>query len=207
MGHKLRSASLCIAVFAIVGVVGASTAVAAQFTASLYPATATGSAAQGEGAFTTEAGSFECAAHFEGSFSAASSTLAVAPQYTKCQAFGYLTATVTPEGCTYVLQATEGSAGVYNNHVDISCASGKSIKIEAGTCKVEIKGQTGLTKVRTTNSGSSIMVRPEITGIGYTVTADGFGCPFAGTGNKSGGTITGELLASRVGGGSISVSG
>ncbi len=81
------------------------------------------------------------------------------------------------------------------------------MKITASTCSAEVKGQTGLTTVKTTNSGSGILFTWEISKIAYTVTNDGFLCPFNGTGSKTDGQLTGQVTMSRVGGGSISVSG
>ena len=52
-----------------------------------------------------------------------------------------------------------------------------------------------------------MLVKPAVEKIAYTVTQDGFLCPFGGTGNKTDGKYTGEVTLSRVGGGSIAVSG
>jgi hypothetical protein len=190
-----------VAVLALTAVM-ASAASAASYTASAYPATATGSNTKGSEVFTTEGGKVECDSHFQGSLSAASSTLTVTPKYTGCEAFGFLEATVSFESCDYLFHATSTSSTT----VDVVCPAGQSVKITAGTCKVEIKAQTGLKSVGTTNSGSSVIAKPNVTGIAYTVTQDGFLCPFGGTGNKTGATYTGEVTLSRVGGGSISVS-
>jgi hypothetical protein len=180
----------------------ASAASAASYTASAYPATIRGSHPAWDAVLTTEGGKVECATDWEGTLSAGSSTLTLRPNFWGCSAFGYLEATMNAEGCTYLFHATS----TFSSTIDVVCPAGQSIKITAGSCKVEIKGQTGLKSVGTTNSGSSVIAKPNVTGIAYTVTQDGFLCPFSGTGNKTGATYVGEFTLSRVFGGSISVS-
>jgi lysophospholipase L1-like esterase len=68
-----------------------------------------------------------------------------------------------------------------------------------------VKAQTGLTTVKTTNSGSSVTVQFELETVAYTVTQDGFLCSFKGTGNKTDGKYSSDVTMSRVGGGSVSV--
>ena len=209
MIRNLKVLGLAIAaVMAMSAMMASAASAVPQFTASAYPATVTGSNTKGSEVFTTEGGKVECDSHFVShSLSGASSTLTVTPTYTNCEAWG-LPATVQTEGCTYVLHATEKvSSGVYNNHVDIVCPSGKSIKITTTICIVEVKGQNGLTTVKTTNSGGSVTVEPNVSSVAYTVTADRWACPFGGTGNKTDGKYTGHVVVSRVGGGSIEVSG
>jgi hypothetical protein len=204
----IRKLKLFGAVLGAVIATGALTASAAiaipQFTASSYPAQTT---ATGIAFLNTEAGWTECDVHVLGhSISASSSTHTLTKTYSNCVAFGFLNATVNTEGCAYVLHATEQvSGGVYNHHVDVVCPAGKSIKIEASTCKAEVKAQNNRTTVTTTNSGGSVTVQPNVK-LDMVVTQDGFGCPFGGTGTKSV-TEQGHVLSSRVGGGTISVSG
>jgi hypothetical protein len=212
MIRNLKVLGLAITAVLAIGAMMASAATAAEFTASEYPAQITGSNTKGSEVFSTEGGDVECNSHFiSASQNAASSTLTVTPAYTSCEAFGFLSATVNTEGCTYVFHATEGSAGVYKSHVDVNCPAGQSIKVTASTCKAEIKAQTGLTTVKTTNitegaDAGKVTVQPEVSSIAYTVTQDGFLCPFGGTGNKNDGTYTGDVVVSRIGGGSVSVS-
>jgi len=212
MIRNLKVLGLAIAaVMAMSAMMASAASAVPQFTASAYPATVTGSNTKGSEVFTTEGGKVECDSHFVShSLAAASSTLTVTPTYTNCEAFG-LNATVNTEGCTYVFHATEKvSTGVYNNHVDVVCPTGKSIKIVAGggLCRAEIKGQNGLTTVKTTNvAGGGVTVEPNVSSVAYTVTTDSFGCPFSGTGNKTDGKYTGHVVVTRVGGGSVSVSG
>jgi len=191
----------------VASAIAAPTALAVpQFTASAYPATATGSNTAGNESFTTEAGTVQCDSHFVGTLSEASSTFTDTPTYSNCVAFGFLSATINTEGCTFTKHITiKISLGVFSASLTIGCPAGKSIKIVSGTCKAEIKSQN-LESIKLTNSGSSITVQPNVTNIAITVTQDGFGCPFNGTGNKTG-SYHGDLLMSRVGGGSISASG
>jgi hypothetical protein len=201
MTRNLKVLALAVGAVLALTAMMVSAASAASYTASAYPATATGSNTKGSEVFTVEHGKVECDSHFEGSLSAASSTLTVKPKYTSCEALGFLEGTVNMEGCDYLFHATSTTSST----VDVVCTSG-SIKITAGTCRFEVKGQTGLKSVGTTNSGGSVIAKPNVSGIAYTVTQDGFLCPFTGTGNKTGATYTGEVTLSRVGGGSVSVS-
>ena len=123
----------------------------------------------------------------------------------------FLTATVDPEGCTFPVQATEEVASdEFKGLLDVSCPAGKSIKIIASTCAAEVKAQSGLATVALTNDPSAspaanLTFAPAITGIAYTVTKDGFLCPFGGAGNKTGATLDANtaitLNADLVGGG------
>ena len=163
MNQMLRATGLAV----LVGVVVASAAASAQatikFEASAYSATFTGATELGGETFSTEAGKVECKGHLEGKLTAASTTATITPTYTNCKAFGFGEATVTTTGCTYVLHTTEKvSSGVYRHLMNISCESGKAILISAVTCKTEVKGQTGLKSVRTTNSGSNNTMQPQV---------------------------------------------
>jgi hypothetical protein len=209
MIRNLKSLGLAlVAVLAMSAFVASAASAAPEFTASAYPATSTGSNTKGSEAFTLDGTSVLCDSHFvSNKLEAANSTLTVSPTYTNCEAFGFISADVTVEGCTYVFHATElVSAGVYNHHVDVVCPTGKSIKIEAGTCVAEVKAQTNRTTVKTTNlKDGTVTVEPNVS-VSTTVTNDGFGCPLAGTGTRNA-TYHGDVVVSRVGGGSVSVSG
>jgi hypothetical protein len=179
-----------------------------QFEASAYPATVTGSNSKGSEYITTEAGTHACNSHFEGSLSSASSTLTLTPKYSECESFGFLSATYSAEGCTYVLHATEQLAtNLYAHHMDVACPEGKSIKVTSGSCKWEIKPQTGRKTIETTNvAGGTLTLEWNVTNLAINVTQDGFGCPFSGAGEKTA-SYHGHLVLSRVGGGSITVGG
>jgi hypothetical protein len=208
MIRNLKSLGLAlVAVLAMSAVVASAAQAVPSFTASAYPATATGSNAKGGEAFTLDGSTVQCDSHFQGTLSAAGSTLTVTPKYSNCEAFGFLEATVNTEGCTYVFHATEQvAAGVYNHHVDVVCPAGKSIKITAGTCKAEVTAQNNKTTVKTTNlAGGTVTVQPNVT-VSTHVTQDGFGCPLAGLGTRNA-VYHGDVVVSRVGGGTVSVSG
>jgi hypothetical protein len=216
MSRNFKALGLAIgALLALSAVIASSATAVPQFTCSSYPCQATGSNTKGSEVFTTEGGKVECDSHFiTHSINEATSTITTTPTYTNCEAFGFLSATVNTEGCSYVSHATQtdasGTTHWWTAHVDVACPAGQSIKVTASTCKVEIKAQTGLTtddieKDFTDPTGVHITHTEE--GIAYTVTQDGFLCPFGGTGNKTGGKYSGGVTLNRVGGGSISVSG
>lgn len=172
-----------------------SAAGASNFEALEYPAAVTGTQ-EGTFVFKTEAGSLECPeGTFSGTLSEASSTLSLLPTFAKCKAFGFLEATVTPEGCVFVLHAgAETSLYNFSGTTDISCGEGKSIKVTTATCTAAIGSQSGLSSVSYVDQVETMPEKfkfgANLSGIGYTVTKDGFACPFNGTGAKTGGTMT-----------------
>jgi hypothetical protein len=192
MTRKFKT--LGVALFAVLALtaVMASAASAANYTAGAYPTTGTGESALGNDTFTTEAGKVECKSHFSSTLAASSSTLTVTPKYTSCRAFGFLEATVNMNGCDYLFTTpTTPVADVSSANVDVNCSpAGNKIIITAATCKVEIGAQTPTGSVAITNdtAAGDVTVKANVTGIAYTVVTDGFGCPFAGTGAKTGAT-------------------
>jgi len=161
-----------------------ASAAQAQYTASSYPTTATANSALGNDVFTTEAGTVECASHFVGTLSEASNTLTVTPTYSSCKAFGFAHATVNMNGCAYVFHRVSSAS----SNVTIECPAGKSIQILAGNCEVLVHAQGPLGSVATSNGAGVVNAQANVTGIAYTVTKDGFLCPFGGTGSKAGAT-------------------
>lgn len=222
MNRTLKALGLAFIAVVAMSAFGAATSQAVpKFTCSAYPCTATGTNTIGGEKFTTEAGSVECDSHFlveavrnhgepATDLHGPATTVTVTANYTHgdgCTAFGFLGAHVTMNTCDYIFHATERvSAGVYKHHVDVNCPTGGGITIVAATCEATVGAQNGLTTVTTTNVGGSVTVQPEVTGIKMNVTKDGFGCPFSGTGEKTG-TYHGDVLISRVGGGTVEVSG
>jgi hypothetical protein len=197
MIRKFKGVTLALVAVLAMSAFVASAAQAITISSSSYPQTVTGSASGIGEHFKTEAGSVECEkSSYDGTLGEASSTLTVKPTYTGCTAFfGFASATIHTEECAYVFHATGHDSGTatFTANVDVSCPGSQSIKITAGTCRAEVKSQTGLSTANITNmagSPSDITVKPAITGIAYTVTQDGFGCPFSGTGNKGGGEYT-----------------
>jgi hypothetical protein len=209
MIRNLKVLGLALVAVLAMSAMVASAASASQYTGSAYPTTGTGANTAGNETFTTPGGTVQCDSHFEGKLAAASSELTVTPKYTGCVAFGFLNATVAFNGCDYLFKAGASlGGGAYNNSVDVVCPAGSGpVTITAGTCKVDVPAQTGLSNVKTTNlAAGTVTVQPNVTNITMNVTTDGFGCPFPGTGHYTG-SYHGDVVLSRVGGGSISVSG
>jgi hypothetical protein len=181
MIRKFKALGLAMVAVLALSAIGASTA-QAQFTATSYPTTVTATSALGNDVITTEGGSVECASHFVGTLTEASNSLTLTPTYTGCKAFGFLSATVSTNGCTYKwTRISVISAGF-----DITCPLNKQITIVAGTCEVDILPQSGLLNVTISNRLLDIDARLNLSGITYNVTKDGFLCPFNGTGHKTG---------------------
>jgi hypothetical protein len=185
----------------LLSVLASNTAQAAPFFDTDVPvASLHGTSETPDGHFLTEAGTVECSTvHYTGSVTDGSSTLTLSTNQTGCKAFGFINATVTSTGCNHVLHLTETvEHDWYKAHVDVSCESGKSIRIVAGTCEIAIDSQSGITTVDITDmtpingtNPSDITLKWTAQGISYTVLKDGFGCPFSGTGTKTGGEYTG----------------
>jgi len=177
MTRKFKTLGLAIvAVLAMSAVV--ASAAQAQFTSNSYPTTITATSPLSNDDFKTEAGSVECAGHFTGEATEASSTQTVNASYSECRAFGFASATVAMNGCDYVFHS--------NGEVDLECSGTNKVVITAGACEIQIGTQTGLKSVALTNNGNHIDVKASVKGIAYTVTKDGFLCPFSGTGAKTG---------------------
>jgi hypothetical protein len=208
MPRNLKTLGLALVAVLAMSAMVTSAASASQYTGSAYPTTGTASNTTGQETLTTPGGTVQCDSHFEGTLSAASSTATVIPKYTNCVAFGFLNATVAFNGCDYLFHSgASQSGGVYNNKVDLLCSLGSGpVTIKGGTCHVLVPEQHGLSNVKTTNSASSVTAQPNVTNITLNVIGDGFGCPFPGTGHYLG-SYHGDVVLSRVGGGSISVSG
>jgi len=210
MIRKFKALGVALVAVMAMSAFVASAAQAIHIDTGTYPATVHGTGENIGEEFNTEAGQVKCkVSHYTGNVSEISSTLTVHPTYTECSAFGFLSATVSTEECNYVFHATEHEAatGTYRAHVDVTCPVGQSIKIVASTCKAEVKAQTGLTTVDITNMtgapGSGITDDLTVKAtlgkgkegggngkegpVAYTVTQDGIGCPFSGTGAKTGG--------------------
>jgi len=202
MIRNLKTLGLALVAVLAMSAVVASAASALQFTASKYPTTVTATTALGNDVFTTEGGAVECEGHFEGESKEASETMTIKATYTKCKAFGFAEASVNMNGCDYVFHS--------NGVVDLEChkfnSKGETEKtgpviITAGACEVQITTQTGLESVALSNNGLHIDAKADVTvtknspGIVYTVTKDGFLCPFGGTGSKTGGTYVQKSAA------------
>jgi len=193
MIRNLKTLGVALCAVLALSVVVASAASAANYTASSYPTTGTGESELGNDVFKTEAGNVECKSHFAGTLSASSSTLTVTPTYTKCKAFGFLEATVNMGSCDYLFKAPTGEKDAYTAAVEVKCTNAASpITISAGTCKTTVGEQapTGSVAITNETAAGDVKVKASVTGIKYTVTEDGFACPFGGTGAKTGATYT-----------------
>lgn len=98
-------------------------------------------------------GSIRCdSAEFSGELTSASSSLELAAEYGNCSDSLSREVEVTMNGCEYVLGAA-GTAGV-------TCPAGKAIEYEiaaaGGTCLIKMGGQSGLSSVGYSNTGSGV---------------------------------------------------
>lgn len=180
-----------LALPALIALVGCASAGAAVFQAQELPATVNGEFAGGL-AFMTEGGELNCTTEVDGTLSKVSESLALTPTFSNCKAFGFSEATVNPEGCQFVLHTGEETGeDEYALTTDVSCASGKSIKVATATCSLEIGTQSGLSSATANSETQSFpenfTLEEAITKVVYTVTKDSFLCPFSGTGKKEGG--------------------
>jgi hypothetical protein len=210
-----------LAMSAIVASAAQAEATTAKFTAQdgTYPESFSGTNTAGNEVFTTEGGSVECDSSFSGSAAAASQTVEAHPVYTNCKAFGFLNATVTTTGCNYLFHITTKLAlHKYQAHVDVVCTGGAVITIVASTCEATVGAQTGLTTVDLETMTNKAPAVNDITvtatiptelggtkGIKYTVTKDGFLCPFGGTGAKTGGGYESKAAATITSAGGIHI--
>ncbi len=189
---KTLGVALCAVLALSVVVVGSAQAAEGKYTASTYPTTGTAESALGNDVFTTEAGTVECLSHFEGTLTGASTNLTVKAKYSKCKAFGFLEATVSMRSCDYLFTTPTGEKDVWKaEKVQVKCTNAlEPILISAGTCKATVGEQTTAGSVDVTNNTAAkdVSVQATVTGVAYTVTEDGFACPFGGTGAKTGAT-------------------
>jgi hypothetical protein len=206
-----------VAVLAMTASVAPVAQAVPQTTCSSYPCTATGSNTAGSETFTTPGGTVQCNSHFGWekyrtasgeSIPANATTFTETTSYSTCTAFGFLGADLHEEGCDYEIHHTQRLApGRYKQHVMWVCSVPSGARITAGTCEVRIPPQGPLSTVETTNlANGTVTVVRNLTSVTLNVVKDGFGCPFSGTGHQTG-SFHGHVVMSRVGGGSISVSG
>lgn len=190
MTRMFKGLGLVLLTALVLSAVSAPTASALKFTASTYPVTGTAESALGNDTFTTEAGKVECKSHFEGKLEAAQSTLTVKATYTNCRAFGFITATLNMNSCVLEFTTpTETAPDAYSGAAHVRC-SGEPATLTAGTCKVTLGEQSpsgGVSGTNNTAAGDA-SVQANVSEIKYTVVQDGIGCPFEGTGEKTGGT-------------------
>jgi hypothetical protein len=195
MGHKLKQLGAGLVAVLALSLFITSIAAAAQFTSSSYPAVYEGVGNPEEyGYVTVEAGTVQCkSGTASATISEASSTLSVKGTAGECRAFGFLTATVTENGCTTLVHVKEGSGDTYTGTADLVCPEGKSVVTVASNCEMQVPSQANsVTLEFTNNTGAegTVSVKVKSSQFKYIVTKDGFGCPFNGTGERTNGTGT-----------------
>jgi hypothetical protein len=175
-----------------------------RFESAGYPSTLTGGQNLAYNMFVLQAGSVECGkATVSGQLAAASDTITLSPTYSECKAFGFSSATVATNGCTYtVALAGTKSGNEYPGSMGISCPVGKAIEVTAGNCTAAIGAQSSLSSLAAVNDTVSTPQRAEVKfsvkNLKYTVIKDGFACPFSGTGAKEGGAYNGPTTIKAV---------
>jgi hypothetical protein len=211
MGHKLKKLGVSLVAVLALSLVITSISAAAQFTSSSYPTTTKAEGTESYGYATVEGSSIECSSgSASATLSAASSTLTIVEgKASKCSAFGFAEGTVNSEGCAVLVHVTGGSGDTYTGTSDLLCPAGQSVKTVAGSCKTEVKPQTGSVTLELLNNtgGGYVEVKLKTSNVAYTVTQDGFLCPLNGTGNKTGGTAVQTKTGTvKVAGRTISIS-
>jgi hypothetical protein len=209
MSNELKKLGASLIAVLALSLVITSIAAAANFTASSYPVFYEGKGSSAEyGSATTEAGNVECkSGTASGTLSEASSTVSISGSASECSAFGFLSATVNANGCTTLVHVKEGSGDAYTGIADLVCPAGKSVVTTAGTCEMQTPPQTGNVTVDITNNTAegTVSVKLNNQKVKYNVTKDGFGCPFNGTGEKTGGTTGLKTVTVKVAGNKIDI--
>ncbi|HEY5942034.1 MAG TPA: hypothetical protein VIT89_04145 [Solirubrobacterales bacterium] len=155
---------------ALTVLLGAGSALAAQFQAPSYPVSLTGEASSSPALeMKTESGVSKCTkVSLSGTASGASSAVSVAPSYSSCKAFG-LNATAVTNSCSYVLNSTNENHP-FTGKVDIACTKGGDAMEIVATgidCRVKIPAQTGLAGAAFDNSGASFKSTLSLSGVKY----------------------------------------
>lgn len=197
MNFKLKQLIAGLVAVLALSLGGTSMAAAAQFTAaagSIYPVKYNGSGSAEYGYMTTEAGNTECSSgSASATLSEASSTLSIAGGVSGCKAFGFLSATVSPNGCSSLVHVKEKlGADTYSATVDLLCPAEQAVTMVVSTCEVKMFAQEGKGTVKLTDDTVNGTVKVDLisSNFKYTVTKDGIGCTYNGTGERTGGTFT-----------------
>lgn len=193
MTHKLEILGAALIVVLALTASMTPAASAANYTASKYPTTMTATSAKGNDVFTTEAGTWKCAVHYEATVTEPSSNLTVKTSYTGCESFGFLNATVSMGSCDWLYtEPIKVSGHDWKASADTQCSSAEPMRIVSSTCEITIAAQSpgGHLAITNTTSPGDLDTRTTLTEIIYTVTKDGFLCAFNGTGAKIGGTYS-----------------
>ena len=182
--------TLGLAVFAVfaMSAIAASAASADVLTAEFYPATVTGASETGTvDTFTTTAGKWKCPnATYQGTISAASTTLTLTPNFNgpndTCTSLAGIVPTIADvNGCDYRFHIGTGASTT--GTTDIECPAGKEITFTAnqntagtltGKCTIHVPPQSlgGITySVVGVGTTREIKIVFNATGITYTETA------------------------------------
>lgn len=204
---RLKSKTLGLAgmlavVAMLVMAVGASAASAAEFKAETYPVIVKSESTTSNNVFSVGSTEVACSTADLKSveqLNEPSNEITMHPTYENCTAFAIAGATVKTEGCNYELFT--------NGEVNVACASGDEIKIEAAGCVVSVPPQSGLTSVSYENIVSppeEVEVTDNVNKISYG-TNGSFLCPaegqeatYSGTNRAKGYNASGEQVGIKV---------
>ncbi|HET7121489.1 MAG TPA: hypothetical protein VFI17_09620 [Solirubrobacterales bacterium] len=147
------------------------------------------------GTFTIDGSSVECTTgtlNALGETADGSTNATLHPEVSGCNAFGFIGATVSTTGCNYrgMAKGTVKEMFFNSGELQVECEAGKAININASTCSASIGSQTVTTGVDFSNTtaeqnGDGFMdfdIHTTNSPVAVTKNADGFGCPFSGTG-------------------------
>jgi hypothetical protein len=190
------SKALIVAAVALVITCLAAPDANASWIASEHYSSALSSSQLEEVTLGTEGGTVKCSkTTFTGTLSDISHTVSLTPSFSECTAFGG-SATVTPNGCTYVIHPGEETASrEFNGTLDVSCGEGKAIVVATSLCEAKITAQSGLSSLKLsdeTTSPERMSVKFEVSSAKYEVTKDSGTCPFKEVGKKTDGTMGGK---------------
>lgn len=111
--------------------------------------------------FIVKAGTAECSESvYKGELaSSPAATITLSPEYGSCEAFGFSSAEIAVNGCSYSLAAGEDLGLRIEGSASVVCPEGKAIEIVAKVlglvkCTVTIGAQSGLTEVTYPNAGA-----------------------------------------------------
>lgn len=186
--RKLRKLGFALTAIVLVSAGLGAASASAAFEAETYPTKLLGEGTSSQ-TFVLGSKTLNCSGASEGTASAASDTLSLAPNYWNCQFVGEsASAQVDANGCSY----TYDSSG----SVSIGGAACNGIKITFTNCVVTIPAQSGLQSATYANQGSGtgrrIEINTSLSGVKYNAsgTCGGVGGP----GSHSNGAFVGSQL-------------
>lgn len=180
----------------VIGAAGAQVATAANFTGASYPVNLHGEQpAGGPHIFSVGGGEVECnTATFSGELPFNVDYIVLRPNYgnhNECEAFGSLGASVTTNGCGFLLFS--------KGETEIFCGTGKEITYldNLGICTMHVKPQAGIKAVTYASNGNHIDLTFAATNIHAVVT--GAFCP-VGSKTYANATYSGKVTLKGNGG-------